>query len=58
MTYVFTWDARKAALNLERHKISFEEARTVFFDPFLLTLPDDEHSDQENREISIGYLRA
>ncbi|KXK12843.1 MAG: hypothetical protein UZ14_CFX002002081 [Chloroflexi bacterium OLB14] len=54
MEYVFSWDTNKANINLKKHKISFEEAKTIFNDPFLLTLPDEEHSETEERFISIG----
>ncbi|MDO9067887.1 MAG: BrnT family toxin, partial [Deltaproteobacteria bacterium] len=46
--------AYKAVENLKNHRVSFEEAKTVFNDPLLLTFPDQEHSDQEHRSISIG----
>jgi len=54
MKLVFDWDADKAKANLKRHKVSFEEARTVFYDPFLLTFPDPEHSITEERYLNIG----
>ena len=50
----FEWDARKAAKNLRRHKVSFEEAATVFGDPLSATFPDPDHSDEEDRLIIIG----
>jgi uncharacterized DUF497 family protein len=52
--YEFDWDTRKAKANLAKHKVSFEEGRTIFTDPFLLTLPDEIHSKEEERFISIG----
>jgi hypothetical protein len=51
---VFTWDARKAAGNFEKHGVSFEEAVTVFADPDALEWEDMEHSDQENRFKRLG----
>ena len=54
MKLVFEWDARKARINESRHKVSFEEAKTLFTDPFLVTFPDEFHSDAEDRSISIG----
>ena len=45
----FEWDEAKARLNLQRHQIDFEEAKTVFNDPFLLTFPDVDHSEGEYR---------
>lgn len=55
MTLIFEWDVSKARANLKKHGISFEEAKTVFNDPLLLTYPDDFHSATEERLISIGY---
>ena len=55
MELVFEWDANKARTNLRRHKVSFEEAKTLFRDPFLITFPDESHSDTKDRYISIGY---
>jgi hypothetical protein len=54
MKLIFEWDANKASLNLNKHKVGFEEAKTLFNDPFLLTFPDEYHSEQEDRYISIG----
>jgi uncharacterized DUF497 family protein len=54
----FEWDEAKAATNLQRHQISFEEAKTVFNDPFLQTFPDPDHSEDEERYLSIGQSAA
>ena len=54
MELIFKWDARKARINLEKHKVSFDEACTIFHDPFLITYPDEFHSETEDRFISIG----
>jgi uncharacterized DUF497 family protein len=54
LIYEFEWDDSKASINLVKHKVSFDEGKTVFKDPFLVTFPDDLHSDAENRLISIG----
>jgi hypothetical protein len=54
MEFIFEWDARKARTNLEKHKVSFEEAQTIFSDPLLVTFPDEFHSKSEERFISIG----
>lgn len=54
MVLAFEWDASKSAENLKKHGVSFEEAKTIFNDPLLLTFPDPEHSDHEHRSISIG----
>jgi uncharacterized DUF497 family protein len=50
----FSWDRVKANANLRKHRVSFEEAKSVFNDPHLLTFPDEWHSDAEERQISIG----
>lgn len=50
----FTWDDAKAASNLEKHGVSFEEASTVFYDPYALVIPDDEHSYDEDRFVIVG----
>lgn len=50
----FEWDEDKAAANLKKHKISFEEAKTVFADPFSITIDDPKHSVDEHRFIDIG----
>lgn len=52
---VYEWDAAKAARNLKKHGISFEEAATVFLDPPAMTFPDPDHSPGEDREITIGH---
>ncbi len=54
MEFIFEWDANKASVNLQKHKVGFEEAQTVFIDPFLITFPDEFHSKSEDRFISIG----
>lgn len=54
MEVIFEWDAKKARVNLEKHKIDFEEARTIFNDPLLVTFSDEKHSKVEERFISIG----
>ena len=52
--FVFEWDENKDKTNLIKHKIGFDEAKTVFDDPFLVTFSDDFHSSEEERLISIG----
>jgi uncharacterized DUF497 family protein len=54
MALQFEWDPRKAANNLRKHKVSFEEAQTVFQDEFAMIFPDEDHSKSEDREIIIG----
>jgi len=51
----FEWDASKAAANLRRHGVSFEEATTVFGDRFARTYEDPDHSDDELRELTFGF---
>ncbi|MBD2341189.1 BrnT family toxin [Calothrix sp. FACHB-156] len=50
----FEWDEEKAKENLRKHGISFEEAKTVFNDPFAITINDPKHSIDEERYINIG----
>jgi uncharacterized DUF497 family protein len=51
---VYEWDAKKAKDNRRKHRVSFEDAATVFLDPLALTFPDPDHSIAEEREITIG----
>ena len=51
---LFEWDEVKAKANFKKHKVSFEEGKTIFNDPFLFTFPDNEHSVKEERYINIG----
>ena len=51
---IYVWDPTKAEDNLKEHKISFDEAASVFTDPFALTFDDPEHSLDEQRYITIG----
>ncbi len=52
--YHFEWDASKAATNERKHRISFDLAATVFRDPLMISIPDEEHSETEERWITIG----
>jgi uncharacterized DUF497 family protein len=54
MGLTFEWDEAKAEADFGKHKVSFEEAKTVFDDPFLMTFPDPEHSNGEQRYLDIG----
>ena len=54
MALQFAWDARKAAANLRKHGVSFAEAATAFGDPLSLTIPDPDHSQDEDRFLLIG----
>ena len=51
---IYGWDPKKANANLRKHRVSFEEAATVFLDPFAVTFPDPDQSGEETREITIG----
>ena len=50
----FEWDPAKAESNLKKHGVSFEEARTVFFDDYAVEFYDDEHSEWEDRFLLLG----
>ena len=50
----FEWHLGKATLNLRKHRISFEEAQTVFYDEFAVQFFDSEHSDAEERFLLLG----
>jgi uncharacterized protein len=54
----FEWDEDKARSNLAKHGVAFEEATTVFADPFAITFIDERHSHEELREIIIGHSRS
>ena len=51
---IYEWDPEKAKANLRIHRVSFEEAASVFLDPLAVTYPDPDHSVEEIREITIG----
>jgi uncharacterized DUF497 family protein len=50
----FDWDAGKANSNEHKHGVTFEEASTLFEDPFYLVFADPDHSDDEERFIIVG----
>ena len=50
----FEWNLRKAALNLAKHKVSFEEAVTAFGDPLGQIIDDPRHSADEERFVLLG----
>ena len=54
----FEWDDAKAAANLRKHGVSFDEAAEVFSDPYALVDKDTEHSYDEERLFVIGYSAA
>ena len=51
----FEWDPLKAAANLRKHSVSFEEAQSVFYDEFAVQFLDDEHSTTEDRFLMLGF---
>ncbi len=53
-TLRFEWDPKKAAANLRKHKVSFEDAKTVFSDERALLIDDPDHSEEEERFILLG----
>jgi len=60
VTYVlegtlFTWDTKKYSINVNKHKITFEEAATVFIDVDTEYLEDKKHANNEDRFIAIGF---
>jgi uncharacterized DUF497 family protein len=55
MSVEFEWDEDKAASNQKKHRVTFEEAATVFADPLAAIFDDEAHSEEEQREIIIGH---
>jgi uncharacterized DUF497 family protein len=54
LRYTFEWDPNKASENLQKHKVSFARAAEIFLDPFAISIFDEEHSDEEERWITMG----
>lgn len=54
----FGWNPQKAASNIKKHGISFDEALTVFADPFAAMFDDQLHSIGEKREFVVGYSHS
>ncbi len=50
----FSWDEKKSKINLKKHGVSFEEAKTVFADEYGRLIPDPDHSKDEDRFILLG----
>lgn len=50
----FDWDEKKAKINVSKHKVRFEEAATVWTDPFAFIAPDPDNSSEEIREWIMG----
>jgi len=53
--YHFVWNSEKYQINIQKHNIAFEEAASVILDPFTEYYSDDDHLDDEDRFIAIGY---
>ena len=51
----FEWDSRKASANLRKHGVSFEEAKSVFFDDRARLIDDPDHSESEDRFVLLGF---
>lgn len=56
MVYRFEWDWRKATANSRKHGVRFEQAAKVFQDPRAVTIFDEEHSDNEERWVTMGLV--
>lgn len=54
----FEWDSKKAQLNLQKHRVSFEDARTVFSDERALLIDDPDHSEGEDRFVLLGLSQS
>lgn len=54
----FEWDEHKADANLNKHQISFEEAKSIFFDDYGVQFFDDDHSFDEERFLMLGMSSA
>lgn len=54
----FDWDEEKNKKNIIKHRVSFEEAATVFYDEYAIVFDDPDHSVEENRFLIIGVSRT
>jgi len=54
----FEWDKRKAAANLKKHGVSFEEAKSAFYDEHAKLIDDPDHSEDEDRMVLLGLSYA
>jgi uncharacterized DUF497 family protein len=57
INYHFEWDPKKAQSNRENRGISFDEAATIFLDPLSITIYDPDHSEEEERWITMGISK-
>ena len=53
----FEWDEKKQKINIQKHGIDFEEAKTVFYDEEALLMPDPDHSATEERFVILGISK-
>ncbi len=51
----FEWDPKKDEINRKKHGISFEEAKTVFYDEYAILFDDPDHSEEEDRFLILGF---
>jgi uncharacterized DUF497 family protein len=58
MALNFEWDPRKAAANLRKHRIGLPEATTAFGAPLSITIPDPDHSGDEDRRLLVGQTET
>jgi uncharacterized protein len=54
----FDWDPKKAVVNLRKHKVSFEDAQSVFSDERALLIDDPDHSEDEERFVLLGLSQT
>jgi uncharacterized protein len=54
----FEWDPNKARQNRRKHRVSFQEAASIFGDPLAITYPDPDHSVTEQRFVTVGMSNA
>ncbi|OGU58029.1 MAG: hypothetical protein A2X64_00405 [Ignavibacteria bacterium GWF2_33_9] len=54
LKYLFEWNPEKAKSNAIKHKVKFEQAASIFRDPNAISIYDEEHSESEDRWITIG----
>ena len=53
----FVWDSSKEKINISKHKVTFEEAKSVFYDPIAKLIHDPDHSAEEDRFIILGLSK-
>lgn len=53
----FEWDEKKQKINIQKHGVDFEEAKTVFYDEEALLMPDPDHSATEERFVILGISK-